>query len=70
MKNTAGVYGTAVNYSTGGASKNPFTMFPRELVDGLVGADIFGARWHQLGSPSWSEMCFAVGINSEAMSGF
>eukprot|EP00974_Lingulodinium_polyedra_P002825 264513-Lingulodinium_polyedra.AAC.1 len=42
MKNIAGAYGIAMNYSTGGAAKNPFTMLAHELVDSSVRTDIFG----------------------------
>eukprot|EP00974_Lingulodinium_polyedra_P042468 4077258-Lingulodinium_polyedra.AAC.1 len=39
MKNIVGAYGIAVNYSTGSASKNPFTRFPPELIDSSVDTD-------------------------------
>eukprot|EP00974_Lingulodinium_polyedra_P118985 11169420-Lingulodinium_polyedra.AAC.1 len=44
-------------------------MHPRELVDSSADADIFGNPWDVLGATSWSEMCDAVGINTEALSG-
>eukprot|EP00974_Lingulodinium_polyedra_P027482 2657282-Lingulodinium_polyedra.AAC.1 len=68
MKNTVGSYGIAVNYSTGGASKNQFNMPPKELIGRSANTDIFGAPWGNLGSQRWSEMCVAAGAGIEALS--